>query len=155
MCRLLSVVAISNFSDFERNESTSMQQYRRDVSWPSTVSVARVLDGTSQELRALAAMTSQVQYLVSQLALEIAPTDVQSLLGLQKLDHVTQTISGIAKFLEALAAAAPANWQLDAVSASRRVNVSDLASRLSFADPTHAISQHRPAGDCHFFDTLD
>jgi hypothetical protein len=126
----------------------SMQQYVRDLNWPSTVPVAKVLDGTSRELRALAGTAMQIQLLVSQLSLEIAPTDTTSLRGLQQLDHVTQGIAGIASFLEALAATAPANCQLDAVSASRFVNVSDLALRLSFAAPANAIPQHRLAGDC-------
>lgn len=132
-----------------------MQQYARDLSWPSTVTVAKVLDGTSRELRALVGTAIQIQCLVSQLALEIAPTDTTSLRGLQQLDHVTQTIAGIASFLEALAATTPENYEVDAISAARVVNVSDLASRLGLGNSTRAIALHKPAGDCHFFDSQD
>lgn len=127
------------------------QQVARDLRWPATVSAARVLNGTSRELRTLAAMTIQIQCLVSQLALEIASTDTTSLRGLQQLDHVAQSIAGIASFLEALAATAPANCQLDAVSAALSVNIADLASRLSLAEPVRAIVQNVSGGDCHFF----
>ena len=127
------------------------QQYARDLRLPPTAAAARVLNGTSRELRTLAAMTIQIQCLVSQLALEIASTDTTSLQGLQQLDHVAQGIAGIASFLEALAATAPANCQLDAVSAARSVNVSDLASRLSLAEPTRAMAQNGAGGDCLFF----
>jgi hypothetical protein len=131
-----------------------MQPCVRDVNWPSSVSVGRVLYATSRELRTLAAMTIQVQGLVSQLAIQVAPTDA-TCLGLQKLDHVTQMISGIASYLEALAATAPDNCAFDTASASHGVDLSDLASRLSFADPTHPSPSHRSLGDCLFFDGQD
>jgi hypothetical protein len=128
-----------------------MQQYARELRLPSTVTLATVLDGTSRELRALAGMAIQIQCLVSELALEVAPTDATSLRGLQQLDHVTQSIAGIATFLEALAASAPAGCLLDAASAARHVDVSDLATRLSLADPVPVAAAHRSTGDCQFF----
>jgi hypothetical protein len=128
-----------------------MQQYARDLRLPSTVALARVLDGTSRELRALAGMAMQIQCLVSELALEVAPTDTASLRGLQQLDHVTQSIAGIASFLGALAATAPAGCQLDAAAAASHVDVSELASRLSMAEPVPMAAPHRPNGDCQFF----
>jgi len=126
-------------------------QYARDLRVPSaTVPLATVLDGASRELRALARMAIQVQCLVSELALEVAPTDTAGLKGLQQLDRVTQSIAGIASFLEALAATAPAGCELDAASAARHVDVADLASRLSLADAA-PVPSHRSTGECQFF----
>jgi hypothetical protein len=126
-------------------------QYARDLRLPSTATLASVLDGTSRELRALARTAIQIQCLVSELALEVAPTDTASLRGLQQLDHLTQSIAGIASFLESLAATAPAGCEVDAVAAARRVDVADLALRLSLADPVPAPLPHRSTGECQFF----
>jgi hypothetical protein len=125
-------------------------QYARELRLPSTAPLAVVLDGTSRELRALAKTAIQIQCLVSELALEVAPTDTAGLKGLQQLDHVTQSIAGIASFLEALAATAPAGCNLDTASAARHVDVADLALRLSLVDAA-PVAPHRSTGECQFF----
>jgi hypothetical protein len=125
-------------------------QYARELRLPSTAPLAAVLDGTSRELRALARTAIQIQCLVSELALEVAPTDTAGLKGLQQLDHVTQSIAGIASFLAALAATAPGGCVLDVASAARHVDVADLALRLSLADAA-PVPPHRSSGECQFF----
>ena len=108
-------------------------QLKQSMRASSAVPAAKVLGGTGRELRTLAHMTSQLQGLISRLVLDTPPTDLSSLRGLQRLDYITQGIADIANFLEALAATAPAGYQLDAVSASRFVNIAELASRLRLA----------------------
>jgi hypothetical protein len=109
------------------------------------------LERTSEELRALAGMTIDIQWLVSRLLHTAAPADAASLRGLQTLDHVSQTISGIAKFLEALAGMAPADCGVDAASAARVVTLSGLAARLSFADAADQAMHFDSDGDFHLF----
>lgn len=125
-------------------------QYARDLRSTSAVDLTSVLEGTSRELRSLASMAIQIQCIVSELALQVAPTDTSSLRGLQQLDHVTQSIAGIATYLEALAEAAPSGCWLDAASAAQRVDVADLAARLSLAFPAKPTQQHSN-GDCQLF----
>lgn len=126
-------------------------QLKQSMRASSAVPAGKVLGGTGRELRTLAHMTSQLQGLISRLVLDTPPTDLSSLRGLQRLDYITQGIADIANFLEALANTAPAGYQLDAVSASRFVNIAELASRLRLAEPVGAFSHDASTGDCDFF----
>jgi len=118
---------------------------------PSTAALVGVLEGTSRELRALAGMLTQIQALLSQLV-EDASRSPASLIGLQELDHVTQSVEGIASFLESLAASAHPRWRVDAASAARSVDMSGLASRLGSAEPgANATTLDLSTGDCDFF----
>jgi hypothetical protein len=122
---------------------------------PETLPVAGTLHRTSRELRALAAATDTIQCLVGELLLERKPTDVTSLLELQRLDHLRQSIAGIADFLDALGTAAPSHWRLDAMAASRAVSVLELAQRLACAPDArpaaHATSHAADLGDLELF----
>jgi hypothetical protein len=122
---------------------------------PEALPVAGTLHRTSRELRALAAATDTIQCLVGELLLERKPTDVTSLLELQRLDHLRQSIAGIADFLDALGTAAPSHWRLDAMAASRAVSVLELAQRLACvpdARPAaHATTHAADLGDLELF----
>jgi hypothetical protein len=133
----------------------SAHHYVPEGSAPPTVPVASVLGRMSRELRTLAGMTGQVQDLISRLVVVAAATDASSLRGLQRLDHIAQSIHGIASFLDMLAVTAPANCQLDALAASRAVSISDLAERLSLSDLPRPMGHHESSGDCQFFDAQD
>jgi hypothetical protein len=130
-----------------------MQAEVRQLRIPEAVPVAGTLDRTSGELRRLAAVTDGIQHLVSQMVLDHTASDVTSLLELQRLDYLRQSIAGIADFLEALAAAAPPHWSLDAMTASQAVNLSELALRLASAPDPRPSAHAASVGDCELFDT--
>jgi hypothetical protein len=129
-----------------------MQAEIRQLRAAESVPVAGTLDRTSSELRKLASATAGVQHLVSQVLQDHRTSDITTLVELQRLDYLRQSIAGIADFLEVLAATAPAHWSLDVKAASEAVTLSELALRLaSVADPgpsAHAAS----TGDCELFD---
>lgn len=132
-----------------------MQAEIRQLRDSEAVPVAGTLHRASRELRGLAGATDGIQCLVSELLLDHKSTDVTSLLELQRLDHLRQSIAGIADFLEALAAAAPPHWLLDAKAASQAVTVSELAWRLApalDARLVHANAHSASLGDCELFD---
>jgi hypothetical protein len=83
-----------------------MQLKRSETGGSPGVPAASALGAAGRELRTLAHMTSQMQTLVSRLLLDIPQKDLSGLLGLQRLDYITQGICDIATFLEALAAPA-------------------------------------------------
>jgi hypothetical protein len=122
---------------------------------PDAVPVASTLHRTSRELRGLVATTDAIQCLVGELLLERKSTDVTSLLELQRLDQLRQSIAGIADFLDALGTAAPPHWRLDPTAASRTVTVSELAQRLASLPDTRPVAHSAPhaadLGDLELF----
>jgi hypothetical protein len=128
-----------------------MQLKRSETGGSPGVPAASALGAAGRELRTLAHMTSQMQTLVSRLLLDIPQKDLSGLLGLQRLDYITQGICDIATFLEALAATAPAGCQLDTASASRHLNIAELAARLRLLEPARAFDHAGSNGDCDFF----
>jgi hypothetical protein len=130
-----------------------MQAEIRQLRAAETVPVAGTLDRTSDELRKLQSVTDGVQHLVGEILLNHRAGEVASLIELQRLDHLSQSIAAIADFLEALAANTPSHWALDAKSASKCVKLSDLALRLASAADTGSSGHAAPAGDFELFDT--
>src|SRR5215510_14933875 len=117
-----------------------MQAEIRQLRAAETVPVADTLDRTSNELRKLASVADNVQHIVGQMLRDHRADDIKSLIELQHLDYLRQSISAIADFLEALSASTPAHWSLDTKSASQSVKLSELAMRLaSAADPVPVL----------------
>jgi hypothetical protein len=129
-----------------------MQAEVRQLRPAETVPVAGTLDRTSNELRKLASVTDSVQHLVGQMLLDHRAKDLASLLELQRLDHLGQSIAAIADFLEALAAGTPPHWSLDVKSASKSVKLSELALRLASATESGPAAHAASVGDCELFD---
>jgi hypothetical protein len=129
-----------------------MQAEIRQLRAAETVPVAGTLDRTSNELRKLASVTDGVQRIVSQMLLDHRANDLASLIELQRLDFLSQSIGAIADFLEALAASTPKHWSLDVKSASQSVKLSELALRLASAADPAAGAHAAPVGDCELFD---
>jgi hypothetical protein len=129
-----------------------MQAEVRQLWAAESVPVAGTLDRTSNELRKLASVTDSVQHLVGQMLLDHQARDLATLVELQRLDHLCQSIAAIADFLEALAASTPPHWSLDVKSASKSVKLAELALRLASA-ADHAPAAHAASvGDCELFD---
>lgn len=115
------------------------------------VPLADVLCRSGHELRNLAHIADHLQVIINGLILEGDKAYSKELSELQHLDRLQQAISGIATFLDALAATAPPHWLVDANQASRAVNLSDLASRLSCFRCVESTSHSPLSGDCQFF----
>jgi hypothetical protein len=130
-----------------------MQAEIRKLRVAEAVPVAGTLDRASGELRRLVAVTDGVQHLVSQMLLDHRANDITSLIELQRLDFLRQSIAGIADFLEALAATAPPHWSLDVKAATQAVTLSELALRLASTVDSNPTEHAEPAGDCELFDT--
>jgi hypothetical protein len=129
-----------------------MQAENRQLRAVETAPVAATLDRTSHELRKLASVTDSVQHIVSQLFLDHKANDLASLIELQRLDLLSQSIGAIADFLQALAADTPPHWSLDVKSAARCVKLSELAQRLAPMAEAHPGNHVAPLGDCELFD---
>jgi hypothetical protein len=117
-----------------------------------SVSVAGTLQRTSQELHGLADVADGIQALVGELLVGRKSGDVGSLLQLQRLDHLRQSIAGIGDFLEALAVTAPKHWALDATAASRVVKVSELGRRLASTHESKLASYAASTGEYELFE---
>ncbi|MEP9374881.1 hypothetical protein [Mesorhizobium sp. KR1-2] len=108
-------------------------------------SLSDLLDRLGTELAERAAAVERLQPLA-----EAARTDPDALRALQGLDLTEQTLRALAGLLADLAAAAPANWRIDAGPALAAIPLADLANRLAGA----TSDQPRDAeadGDCDFF----
>ena len=87
----------------------------------------------SAELRKAIVMVEDLEQVVG-LAIALAgEADAEQMLELQKLDHLQQKILGVADFLDALGDGMPADWRVDAKSASRCVLLADLGAKLGSA----------------------
>ena len=85
---------------------------------------------TSRELRKTVGMVEDLEQVLG-LALALAGDgSPEKILELQKLDHIQQKILGVADFLDSLSASMPADWLVDAKSASRCVLLAELGARL-------------------------
>ena len=95
---------------------------------------ALTLQRTSRELRKTMDMVEDLEQVVS-LAIALAGgADAEQMLELQKLDHISQKILGVADFLDALTQSMPPHWLVDAKTASRSVLLAELGARLGDGD---------------------
>jgi hypothetical protein len=105
---------------------------------------AVTLRRASSELRMAIGMVEDLEQAIG-LAIALAgEAGVDQMVELQKLDHLQQKIIGVADFLDALSAAMPPEWRVDAKRASRRVLLADLGARLGDARASKAEVARAP-----------
>lgn len=112
-----------------------------------TTPVADLLRRIAAELRDLARTVDDLQQAVGGLA--GAARDAGAMRQLQNFDSLSQNLSGVADFTEALGEAAPERWRLNPHSASRVVRLSDLAARL--VSRRRASPEASAAGELELF----
>jgi len=105
----------------------------------------------SGELRNTVAMVEDLENVVG-LAISLAGgAGPDQMLELQKLDHISQKILGVADFLEALGEGLPGDWRVDAHKASRRVLLAELGKRLGSPESAEAPSAPPVSAECEMF----
>lgn len=109
--------------------------------------LARTLTAVAAEVADLAALSDQLQSLVSGALVADTATHADHLREFQAIDLLVQRLQGVSVFMAGLARAAPDDWRLDAASAAAEVALTDLARRLTGED--HADTA--PAGDFELF----
>ena len=108
---------------------------------------AVTLRRASDELRKAIGMVEDLEQAIG-LAIALAgEAGAEQMVELQKLDHLQQKIIGVADFLDAVAAAMPTEWRIDAKRASRRVLLADLGARLG--DAKAARPDNAPAQETY------
>jgi hypothetical protein len=95
-----------------------------------TMPAAELLRRIAVELRGVAQTVDDLQLALGSLFSSGAARDVSAIRQLQNFDSLSQAISGIADFTQALGGDAPEHWRLNPHPASRVVRLSDLAARL-------------------------
>lgn len=96
----------------------------------SLVPAAGVLAGVGAELRGLASTVDEMESLVGNLIVAGAFFGSDSVYQLQALDHLRQSLQGIADFLDGLSANLP-ETRVDANAASAGVKLSQLRRALT------------------------
>ncbi len=111
---------------------------------------AVTLRRTSRELRKTIGMVEDLEQVVG-LAIALAGgADSEQMLELQKLDHISQKILGVADFLDELTRSMAPDWRVDAKAASRCVLLAELGARLGDGDlPAEPVA--RIEEDCELF----
>jgi CelD/BcsL family acetyltransferase involved in cellulose biosynthesis len=98
------------------------------------VPIADVLRRVGRELAHLGRVLEQFENLTIPFILEAGRRDVDLLHQVQGVDHIGQTLSGLADFLAALAPAASDRWRVDPRAAAGTVTLAELAARLALSD---------------------
>lgn len=107
----------------------------------------------SGELRHTVSMVEDLENVVG-LAIALAGgAGPDQMLELQKLDHISQKILGVADFLEALGEGLPGDWRVDAHTASRRVLLAELGKRLGSPESVEMSPPPPPpvSAECEMF----
>jgi hypothetical protein len=115
-----------------------------------TTPVADLLRRIAVELRDLTQTVDDLQLAVGGLVSSSAAHDACAMHQLQNFDALSQTLSGLADFTQALGDAASEHWRLNPHPASRVVLLSDLAVRLVSNEPAPA-AEASAAGEFEFF----
>jgi len=89
---------------------------------------------TSVELRKAITMIEDLEHIVGQAIALAGKAEAEQMLELQKLDHLSQKILGVADFIDALSNEMPPEWTLDAKRAARCVLLSELGAKLGDAE---------------------
>ncbi len=113
-------------------------------------SCARVMANAAKELRTLTDSAHHMQTVVSKLIATSSTGADETIRDLQALDHITQSIEGLAHFLDALSEDTPAGWEYPDLAAADRVKLEDMARRLLNAEPNCAAPDDRD-GDLDLF----
>jgi hypothetical protein len=112
--------------------------------------IAELLRRIALELRGVAQTVDDLQPAVGSLIAGDGARDAGAMRQLQNFDSLSQTLSGIADFTQALAAIAPDHWRLDPQPAARVVPLSGLADRLAATERRPALDAGA-AGDVEIF----
>jgi hypothetical protein len=103
-----------------------------------TMPATELLRRIAVELRGVAQTVDDLQLALGSLFSSGAARDASAIRQLQNFDSLSQAISGIADFTQALGGAAPEHWRMNPHPASRVVRLSDLAARLVANERTRA-----------------
>jgi hypothetical protein len=108
----------------------------------------------AEEIGDLARLSDRLQSLISAALLADGSANPDHVKEFQAIDLLVQRLHGVATFVDALAAATPVDWRVDAAAAAAGVPLGDLARRLGgLGAPAGASDQTRPAetGDLDLF----
>lgn len=119
------------------------------ASCETELALGDVLDRISRELISLEGMMREMYPIVEMLVAET--DDFNSILAMQNIDRIEQTLTGLSSFMQAIATDAPADWKLDVAPAAGVLGLSDLAHRLSTQNPHQPKDDTADAGDCEMF----
>lgn len=125
-----------------------MRSPRREAIPSPTVTMGEVAARIGVELASLADAVHHLQGLISPLIIEAAAREPAHLQELQDFDHIAQKLANLGNFVMTLATHVPGDWHVDPTAASQVVTLSDLSSRLGFAD---AAAADHAAGDFELF----
>ncbi|MBL4870420.1 MAG: hypothetical protein JKX72_05650 [Robiginitomaculum sp.] len=112
---------------------------------------ARVLQNTANELRALTDKTAHIQTVIGKLMATCSADATDTLHDLQSLDHITQSIEGLAHFLDALSGDTPAHWQYPDLVAVNKVKLAELAQSLLSSTDCEPIVTESVSGEMDLF----
>ncbi len=90
-----------------------------------------VLSATANELHDLAGRTAGMQILIGKVIANAELAAQSDLYELQQLDHITQSLEGLADFLTHLAISTPKNWHYPNLAAADVIKLEALAARLT------------------------
>ncbi len=108
---------------------------------------------TGRELRALAENVDEMESLIGNLIVAGAFGGSQSVYQLQYLDHLRQSLGGIADFLEAISKSLP-DHHIDALAATASLTLCDLSRRLSRIQVELQCGDEQDAGDYLAFENV-
>jgi hypothetical protein len=114
------------------------------------VPISDVTDRVGDALSELCQSAERLQGLIAPLILKAAACNPSHLQELQDFDQICQKLGDIADFIAALALVLPEDWRLDPSVASRMITMSDLSSKLGFAEDADAARDHA-SGDFERF----
>jgi hypothetical protein len=114
------------------------------------VTMSDVAERLGQEISTIAHAVQHLQGLMSPLIYEAAARTPAHLQEMQDFDHIAQKLSNLSNFLITLATHVPAHWCVDPTTAVQVVTLSQLSSRLGFANEPGAAEDHTP-GDFELF----
>lgn len=112
---------------------------------PAAHSASCVLSSTANELQDLAKKTADIQTLVGTLLPQLPKGVGADLYKLQNIDYITQSLEGLADFLDHLASDTPKEWVYPHLAAADVVKLEALAARLS--GDSDKISRTTPDDD--------
>ena len=116
------------------------------------LSIADCLLRACGELRDTEAHLAKFESLVCDLISTAANPDNRSIADLQSVDHIRQTILGVASFLESIGDSCGAGWKIDASKASAAVTLHNLAARLRKGCVVTQNHDQPPDRGYHLFD---
>lgn len=109
------------------------------------------LNCASGELRKTVELVEGLENVVSLALSRSGGAGHDQMLELQKLDHISQKILGVADFLEALSEGLPDDWRVDADKAARRVLLAELGKRLGSPESAEPPAEPPESAECEMF----